>query len=516
MGKLNFKNKTFFFHTHQHEEKILAKLSGFKFDSEGRVWWSTHPKRAIKLRKFADLETEKYFKKLLIKTMPLPERLVYPKHLKPRKYQLSGAIHILTTNPSALGDDAGLGKTITAIIALNSDFGRCLVLCPPSLKYNWERELKKWCVHKAAISVIEGKSEFDNYNADIVIVPDSIIGRDDVRTALSLQIFRWLFIDEAHRFANWETERTKALYGSNNPLDDESKFLPVIDLADRVHPMSGTFMPNRPKELFPMFTALAPEVINFMGWHEYAMKFCEGYQTRHGVEGNGASNLDELKEIRKKFILRRRKKDVLTELPPKTRQIIFLDRASKKVEAYAKEQLGEIDIDDLVGDDNPLGDMATLRRLAGEDIVKPAANFVREQLEGSDEKIVVFTWHKSVLKELGELLREYSPLLMPGGLDNKRKDEIVQKFQADSKKRLIILNLEAGGVGHTLTAASRVIFAEYSWVPGKNEQGEDRIHRMGQKENCFAQYLVAKGSFSEHMLNRVFEKEENVETVMNN
>jgi hypothetical protein len=117
-----------------------------------------------------------------------------------------------------VADDAGLGKTISSIVAYNSDPGKALVICPPFLKLNWAREFKKWEITGARIAWIEKGTDFDPYimkHSDVIIVPDSLVARPKIQQILIKEKFKWLFIDEAHRFKGQKTKRTVAVFGDS-------------------------------------------------------------------------------------------------------------------------------------------------------------------------------------------------------------------------------------------------------------------------------------------------------------
>lgn len=524
MGTLSFKNKIYFFKPSTvnagdaASERNLAKSAGFQFDSENKVYWTSQTREAIKLRAYADLTAKENFDQLSRVKMKLPERLLYPKGKKPRPYQATGAWHILSHNWSYLADDPGLGKTIQFIIARNSAPGATLIVCPPSLTNNWLRECKKWGVSKTSIKIINSKSEMKDFFAEIVIVPDTLLDRKEILNTLALIPWEWLAVDEVHRFKEIRTNRTQAVFGRIDQDDEDTAWLPLYKLARRVCVMSGTPMPNaRPIELYPVLNALAPETIDYRDYQDYSTYYCEGYESRYGLVNTGVSNLAELRaRVRESFMLRRLKKDVLKELPPKTRQLIFLDHPSKKLKAWEMSAIDQYDVTEIVENgDNPVGELATLRKEVGLAMVKPGAEFIRDALESdTKKKILVFCWHREVIDKLKAQLIGYKPLVIDGRVDGKRKDDIVRRFQTEKNYRLAILQIEAGGVGHTLTEASRVIFLEPSWVDSTNGQAEDRAHRYGQKDHVLSQYLVSSGGFMEYLLSKVFKKEKNNDEFM--
>lgn len=511
MGTLSFKNKMYFFKPSGLEDQKLATKAGFQLDPETKSYWTSHTREAIKLRKYADITAKENFDQLSRVKMKLPGSLSCPTHLTPRPYQIAGAWHILSHNRTYLADDPGLGKTIQFIIARNSAPGKTLIISPPSLCNNWESECRKWGSKKTSIKIITPESTDRDYFAEIVILPDTLLDRPIVLNMLSLFPWEWLAVDEVHRFKDIKTTRTQALFGRVGIEDDDSAYVPLYQLAKRVCVMSGTPMPNaRPIELYPVLNALAPDTIDYLNYTDYSYRFCDAYETRYGLVNTGVSDMAELRaRVRGSFMLRRLKKDVLKELPPKTRQIIFLDQTNKRMKKWEREAIETYDINEIVyNGDNPVGELATLRKEVGLSMVKPGAEFIREALESdTKKKMLVFCWHREVIDKLKAQLQGYKPIVIDGRVDGAQKHDLVRRFQSNKNYRLGILQITAGGVGHTLTEASRVIFLEPSWEDTTNGQAEDRAHRYGQKDHVLCQYLVSKGGFMEYLLSKVFKKE---------
>src|ERR1700679_1832132 len=140
MGTLSFKNGKFYF----SGESALAKKAKFILSGDDLRWYTRNAAKAAQLRRYADNSAEQKLKNTFITLMSPPERIIYPDHLEPRVSQLESAWWMLTRTPCYNADEAGLGKTATAIMAINSDPGKTLIICPPYLKYNWCDEFKTW------------------------------------------------------------------------------------------------------------------------------------------------------------------------------------------------------------------------------------------------------------------------------------------------------------------------------------------------------------------------------------
>lgn len=525
MGTLIFKNGKYRFHAVTQNEIKQARFWGLQEDADTLQWVTRNPGKALGLRRFADLSAERKFKKTFITDLAPPESIPFPDSLMPKTFQLESAWHALTRTPSFIADQAGLGKTITSCLCMNATPGKTLIICPPFLKYNWASEIEKWVdgwhrqIKGVLVSIIEdGKAlaRDPSWDADVVILPDSLISKKLARTMVAERSWRWLFVDEVHRYKEADTQRTKALLGE----EDEPG---VTDFAERVVLLSGTPIPNgRPIELWPILTSLAPEAIAHRSLQEFGKEFCAGkritrFEGKRAVvnwDFRGHSNLKKLREeLRSKFMIRHLKHDVLKELGPKTRKIVFLDEAGK-LKPLEAAVLANHSLEDLMGEKSELGDIARYRREVGEAKLEPAAEYISDLLEGSNDKLVVFAHHIDVVEGLKRELKRFHPLSIRGGMTGKEKALRASHFQKNEKHRVIIGNMDAMGVGLTLTQAPGCVVVEPSWVPGINEQAEDRVHRMTQKENVYVRYLVLRNSLDERVLRSVLGKQQAITRVM--
>lgn len=509
MGKLIYTKPFFYFHPANANDRLMAERAAFTYDAVTLNWITRNINKAAKLRAFADESSEQIFKKHFITHFARPESIKYPDDKLPKTFQIESAFHCMTRSPAYCADEAGLGKTITAILCMNTIPGRVLVICPPYLKYNWEYEFNEWCLEKGqSVAVVEGSDyPLDRYDSSIVIVPDSLIAHPKVIEHLKLKKFTWGFIDEAHRFKDSDAKRTQSILFEANLL------------VDRTVLLSGTPMLNRPIELFPILDGLAPESIEWRSKFQFGKDFCNGrevvrYEGKRQIrewDFRGKSNLPLLKShLFKKLMIRHTKSEVLKELPPKTRQIIFLDQP-KKVLKYEKEVLKKYKISDLIGEDYHLGDIATYRRECGMAKVPQVTLMLKDLLLNGEESYVIFAHHIDVIETLAANLEEFDPIVIRGGLTSKKKQALVNEFQKGKKPRPIIGNIDAMGVGYTLVRAARTFFVEFSWVPSLNSQAEDRIHRIGQFDKTYHQYFVLRKSLDENMLHAVFKKQEAIE-----
>lgn len=395
--------------------------------------------------------------------------MITPFRLSYLPYQLAGIEFAAGRDAVLIGDEMGLGKTVQAIGIVNQDrtAERVLVVCPASLKINWQREIDKWGVSPC--------------------VEWAIINYDQLHKLDVHQLWDVVILDEAHYVKNPEAKRSQ---------------LARRIWARRKILLTGTPILNRPVEVFHLLHILDTIAWPLAARHKFGLRYCAAYQRKVGRkyvwDYSGASNLDELREILKPYMIRRTKAEVLTQLPPKRRQIIelpvgglssvFRKTLHDSVQSYG-EQVQQLDcnVEAL------WTKLAALRHETALAKVATAVECIKDALESS-EKIVVFAHHRDVLDALHQALADYNPVVVHGGTPLQDRQAAVDTFQRIPGCQLFLGNIQAAGVGLTLTAASHVVFVELDWVPGNVSQAEDRCHRIGQRESVLVQHLVLEGS----------------------
>ena len=457
-----------------------------------------------------------------------------PKDLAYLGYQKAGIAFGLERASILIADEMGLGKTIQALGIINADpsIKKILVVCPASLKLNWRKESIKWLVRKTTIGVAAGT---DWPNADLVIINYDILSKHHAK--IHSQVWDLVVIDEGHYLKNSKAQRTVALLGRWDK--DPMKIKPAVKATRKVV-LTGTPILNRPIEAQPILSFLSPEEKEFRFWY-YAKKYCAAYQGQYGWDLDGASNLEELqRKLRTTVMVRRMKKDVLKELPPKRRQVIELpaNGCSKLIEqeqeAHSKWERDLEDLRDVMETARLLEDqdayaeaVAEMRRTQGvafEDMAKvrhaiamEKVPFVVEHILNTEEPVVLFAHHRDVVEALFQGLTEAGKrcVKLVGGMTSEAKNQAVEAFQA-GQADVFIGNLQAAGVGITLTRSSHVVFAELDWVPGNMTQCEDRTHRIGQTESVLVQHLVLEGSLDQRMAQALVEKQDIADKALDN
>ena len=509
--KVIFNRELFIAHCN-FDERLIPKEAGFRWQKEKKFWYTLNHGVAARLREYCEPSAITEINRKVLVYEPWAHGLVVPTTEVIKTFQNEAAHFALARNKSYLALDPGLGKTpIAAVVASTLNKAKPLAfvyICPPFLTRNTEAEFKRWtqglCFERYSSPV-----RFPNVS---LILPDSILSRE--QTKLDIKNFTkaarergldtLLFVDEAHRFKNGDAGRTKALFG-HQPTREKG----IADHFDRIVYLSGTPMPNRPIELFAILNHSAPETIDNMSKFDYARKYCAAHQNAFGWDYSGASNIPVLaKKVMGRFMLRMKKEDVLTELPPKTEEMVLIgdnltpklaEMNNKILENFSPQDLmaGRLALQTNHGEDLHL---ATYRKELGLAKIPEAVKYIRSLLEDSDESLLVFAIHKLVIAELEKELDKFKPLVITGSTPMAARHEIVKKFQSDPSLRLFMGNIAAAGTGLTLTKATRVIFVEFSWVPADNDQASDRAHRIGQTDNVFVQYLVFQNSVDRAVL----------------
>lgn len=426
-----------------------------------------------------------------------------------RPYQRAGVVYSLDENrPHAfhtlLADEMGLGKTWQAISALETvQAYPALIVCPSSLVLNWEREIKALIPHRSTeiFTFRMVGNEFMIGDADITIMPYGVV--DSYLDAMPL--FKGFVADESHYIKNDKAKRTAAILqvcGKGVTKDGEKIPASLTDDA-LVMCMTGTPILNRPIELVQPLRVLgilsdnpSASVIGSAAWFKY--QFCkpeQGYKGR--VSFTGSSNEEELHRwLRMSCMIRRLKKDVLKDLPRKIRSPRFIELTKSSRALYERmaqegaEKAAESRAEALVY-------LNALRMAVGNAKIEMALEWINEFLE-TDKQLIVFAKHKKVQHEIIAVLKAsgINVTHILGGQDQRITEDHKAEFQA-GRSQVIVLSLDAAREGHTLTAASDVLFIEQGWNPGTHNQAEDRAHRIGQTDTVTAWYLVGLDTIDE-------------------
>ena len=425
----------------------------------------------------------------------------------PMEHQKVAIEKLLANNKYILADDMGLGKTTAAVIAsLECGARKVLIVCPASLKINWQREITNYTNKK--ILIVEGRKwghTFDYYiiNYDIIKnyhTTDKSEDSDDYKLLVNTN-FDLAIVDEAHYISNTTANRTRL-------LND------VLETIPKVWLLTGTPMTSRPINYFNLLKIVdSPLTLN---WQSYVRRYCAGYQFRVGNRKvwntSGASNLDELRERTKNLVLRRMKTDIL-DLPEKIITPIFVELKSRmydeELEEFTRISNDKKDSETI---SVTLNRLMKVRQLISYEKVPYTCEIIDRCLD-QGKKVIVFTNFTMTVDMLQEKYKKNS-VILDGRMSKERRQESVDKFQTDPKTKVFISNIVAGGVGITLTEAEVVIMNDLSFVPAHHSQAEDRAYRYGQKNSVLVYYPIFENTIEKVIYNILQKKKGIIDQVM--
>jgi SNF2 family DNA or RNA helicase len=516
MNKLIYNNKhKLFVWLGDFKSRQLPKKAGFDWHGQVNCYYTKSPYIAYQLYEYAKDEAEKILYRIkvniaaskLSSAIGTSPKIRAPKNLEYLPYQKTGIAimaHQLKNGRKAVycADEQGSGKTIQAIGVANLlDFKKILVVCPASLRLNWARELEKWHVHNPGISIVlNGKIKIQK-NTSVVISYELAKKTKNLK-------FDLIIVDETHYLKNHGTQRTKTVLGSVNSPG-------LIHGAPTIF-LSGTPIPNgRPNELWPLLYQSAPDIISEMGLWSFMKYFCELWGDEYSIKTVGIKHEKELyTRLRGSgFMLRRLKKDILKQLPPKRYKMVTFPLNADTYKVIEKEK--DFDSLEIIKHGVPVGTaLPEIRREMGVAKTPQAVSYISDMLEGGVKKIVIFAYHQDVNELLFNQLKKYDAVKVTGKTSTINRQKYVDRFQNDDNCRVFVGNLQAAGTGFTLTAAHNVVFVEPSWVPGENDQCADRCHRIGQDHKVLIHYLVVEKSLDADILASAADKAKNIKNVL--
>ena len=281
--------------------------------------------------------------------------------------------------------------------------------------------------------------------------------------------------------------------------------------------LSGTPIVNRPIEIYNTLQILDKNL--FPNYLAFTRRYCNAHNNGFGIDVNGASHTDELHAtLTGTVMLRRKKIDVLKELPDKIYSFVPLAldnteeyrEAEKDFIAYVRREKG-IEAAQRIESVEALAKIEGLKQLAVKGKLKEAIEWIKNFLE-SDQKLVVFCTHKFVIDAL--MSQFQGAVKIDGSVNMHDRQRSVDIFQHNPKCKLFVGNVQAAGVGLTLTASSNVAFLELAWSPSLHSQAEDRCHRIGQKDSVNVHFLLAQNTIEEKIAKMIDAKRKIVDSVL--
>lgn len=444
--------------------------------------------------------------------------------VEPYPYQREGIAYGLEKKRLIIGDEPGLGKTLQSIgIVDTANAYPCLVICPSSLKINWQREFEKFTdksalvldnsvrttwpyllkmgMHHVAIVNYESLRKYFVWD----IKGGKSFRLKDVVFCPQIRMFRSVIIDESHRVKDPSAQQTIFTKG-------------ITTGKEWIILLSGTPVVNRPEDLVAQLSIMG-RLHEFGGRTKFMADYCTDPKDKKAEPAVPLSVLSN--QLYANCMIRREKAKVLPQLPDKTRVDLYVDISNVPEYNLAAADLAEylrqytectdweirrkMRIEALVR-------FMTLRQLATLGKVAQAVDFIRTFLD-SGKKLIVFC---SLHEVVDALCKAFPRAVTVTGRDSvASKQAAVDSFQNNPDTTLIVCSIKAAGVGLTLTASSNVAFVELAWTYADCCQCEDRAHRIGQKDNVTCYYLLGRGTIDQTIYSLIHKKKSIAAEIMN-
>ena len=451
------------------------------------------------------------------------------------EFQKEGVRKMLNMESNILlADSMGLGKTPQGSMYLRYKENSlpAIIICPASLKLNWQKEIKHWAGLKSY--VINGKtpeylSEEFLKKYPVWIINYDILGSEDKDEKLeeqkrkeyckendlkyrkkTLKVYGWcdtiieknfktIICDEAQALGESTTIRTRAVSQICEGLPKSKKIM-----------ISGTPYETRTSQFYSLLHIIDPDEFN-NEW-KYKYRYCDPVKTFFGWKFDGLSNAEELHNRISKFMIRRLKEDVLKDLPPKIRSVIPLQITDNERKIYIET---DKELEDAIvnKETNVLSKMAKLKQVAFQVKKNSAIQFIKDYIENVG-KLVVFIWH---IESYNILMKEFEKIAVGinGSVSIQDRNKAVEEFQNNPKIKLFVGQIKSAGTGLTLTASSCTVFLEFGMTAPQHLQAEDRVHRIGQEaDSVLAQYLILEDSIEQDCMNTLNKRAKHLDAVL--
>ena len=445
--------------------------------------------------------------------------------VEPYEYQREGICFGLQHKRIIIGDEPGLGKTLQSIgIVDTANAYPCLVICPSSLKINWQREFHKF-TDKSAVVLDNNVRTTWGYLLTMGVHQVAIVNYESLRKYFVWDIkgdgkqfrlkdvvfcpqitaFKSIIIDESHRVKDPSAQQT--IFTKGLSVGKEWCIL-----------LSGTPVVNRPEDLIAQLSIMS-RIGDFGGRAKFMADYCTDPKDKNATPAVPLSELS--KQLYDTCMIRREKAKVLPQLPDKTRVDLYVEinnaneynLAAADLAGYLREytECTDSEIRRKMRME-ALVKFMTLRSLATKGKVSQAVDFIRTFLDSGKKLIVFCSLHEIV----DDLKGAFPRAVTVTGRDSAvNKQAAVDAFQNNPDVNLIICSIKAAGVGLTLTASSDVAFVELAWTYADCCQCEDRAHRIGQKDNVTCYYLLGRGTIDHTIYNLIHRKKSIASEIMN-
>lgn len=450
--------------------------------------------------------------------------------LQPYDYQKQ-AVKFMEINEGnvMLGDEMGVGKTLSALAYAAKNKLKTLVICPASLKFNWKSEIEKFTHEYSFVYKYKPTKRSGKINHPKEYSMFHIINFESIQTFIKLEYSHrctgTLFVDGGHKNCDCKITSLKKKIKDECPqcanvnsfksrvkglkyiidkdetiLDPSDYDLIIIDEFHRIKErttdwtkiinlafresvgkkvlLSGTAIKSRPVELFMPLNLLDKDMWN--SFHDFGVRYGAGFEDNFGWKYDGASNLEELYQRISPFYLRRLKKDVLAQLPPKTYSEVVMEMDIKTKREYNKAEKEVVKFINEEGKEDEkemsfLAKVHLLKKCTETFKLDKAKEFVDDIISSGDKVVIFFDYI-----DTGDAIKELwgdKCVLHTGKMNATQKHESVTNFQNKKNVNVFAGTFGSAGVGITLTSANKLIFIGQAWTPADMAQSEDRIHR---------------------------------------
>jgi len=401
----------------------------------------------------------------------------------------------------------GAGKCLISLSYIVKYNLKTLVICPNSIKLVWADEIMKWT--NSTYLVINAKDKELDFSKNITIINYDIIKK--YLSELQAQDFDCIILDESHMIKSTKAQRSKAIKKLNIP----SRIL-----------LTGTPLTNTPMDLWNQLNYLNNTTWN--NWLYFRNQYITGYvhPRFHYFITTGTRNIQELSEKIKPFVHRKRKEEILADLPAKIYNKIMINLDGKYFKQY---KLAMEHFKDFLAEYTELTKSEIRKRLRGEAFTKVQLlkqicseykvneNIIKTLVENitdnnPDDKIVIFSQYRKTVDDLHKQFK--GSVVLHGGMDTDKRKESVDRLQNDPKIKIFIATIQAGGIGLTLTKASHVIFVDLPWSPSEKNQAEDRCHRLGTHKPVNIFYVICQKTIDEAIYGLLSKKQSTIDQII--
>lgn len=450
-------------------------------------------------------------------------RFPSPPGYEPMPFQSAGIAYALDVFSKAgkgvlIGDEPGLGKTVEAIVLANEmQAKRVIAVVPGGTRKQWERMVRAWSTLRPLYTRVYEKAPGHRVvqpGVNWIILSFELLNNPTILAQLMQAEFDLLVIDEAHKLKTSSSQRSRNVLG----WIDEDGPRGLISRCEYAAALTGTPLPNRPRECYTLGRRFAWEAFDFLSEAGFQQTFNPskmvhltdketGEQKRFVDERHG--RLLELQaRLRCNFMVRRLEKQpgMQMQLPKERYELAYVepDGAIRRVlKAEEPLHIRISDFEDIKGlTIEEQGHIATLRRLMGEAKVPRLVEMINDRLDGGLDKLLVFCFHRVVITTLADKLSSHGAVTLLGGMSLSRQEAAKERFINDPDCHLGIMQINMAGVGldGMQVVCSHVLFGEASWVAGDNDQALRRLKRYGQARSVLAEFAVAPGSLDEKII----------------